>query len=814
MSKAGMAVLAAWAAGVLVAVAGVAALSIPLLQGGAQSAPPDGALLMRGSQPLLPPGKLHIVGEVAALAAGDHLQSVELRVGTDVIPVGVQAQYWEATVLLTDVERMVSVETRSSKGRQASLLGSLSRLSTMAAGDGRVDVHEHSALRVSPFSTALARHVEYALGRPPATDPELDQTARAVGHDGLDALAYALGGIAAGELPLPAGYQDGYAFSADRAAFHAWQDLPPRDAWSGYVFGHEGGAPVAHLSELPARMLMLGGLSVTQYPGYTGSTRLLERMSDGSVNFHEDQPLSNPNYRISLDGLGQIILTPTTTVSRLYERTFPDVSVVRRTSQGHVLRRLARSGSTSLWILKSDWVDLDVGSAGAPPVPVTEYRVLSGTDLDGWVRASAWSFSSLQFSLPWLCIEPGTLLPERMGICGYPLHGFGANGSGYTTEQGMPLTADGEPMVPWGSTVFDVAIDNGTRLTIDNSQTQTHFWRLQSGTVGRSVVPTVFLSRSLQGTTQGETLVGLTPSFLLQFDVTQPSIIQPLGNWRTGFQQAQAPSYLGPDISVTFSRLADGTSQYSVQGDYGDSVDSLRWSMTGFGIYNVRASARYADGSSRQVNGCTPSVIAAGAISCSALVRYFRPITLARGSYYGVEERYQVRYPDPNASGQPRFAIARDYSRLGFEMCESVECIDVFPKTEPSASSISATQVVDRPSGRPGIVDRPRRFVVRVPLLSPRYEKRVERDDDCPACGDRMDGPWEVSRGADVLKDETDPAGHADHLRSHGGQDARSLLPDDAHQPDAPPRQKSWMTPLEVESKPAAPSSSSRGRAV
>ena len=400
-------------------------------------------------------------------------------------------------------------------------------------------------------------------------------------------------------------------------------------------------------------MLMLGGLSVTQYPGYTGTTRLLERMADGSVNFHEDQPLSSPNYLISLDGAGQIILTPTTTVSRRYERTFPDVSVVQRISQGHVLRRLARSGGISLWVLKSEWVDLDVGSAGAPPVPVTEYRVLSGTDLDGWVRASAWSFSSLQFSLPWLCIEPGTLLPERMGICGYPLHRFGANGSGYTTEQGMPLTEDGEPMVPWGSTPFGVTIDNGTRLTIDNGQTQTHFWRLQSGTVGRSVVPTVFLSRSLQGTTQGETMVGLTPSLLLQFDVSQPSIIQPLGNWRTGFQQAQAPSYLGPDISVTFSRLADGTSEYSVEGDYGDSVDSLRWSITGFGIYNVRASARYADGSSRQVNGCTPSVIAAGAISCSALVRYFRPITLARGSYYGVEERYQVRYPDPNASPSP-----------------------------------------------------------------------------------------------------------------------------------------------------------------
>ena len=811
MSKAGMAGLAIWVMGAMVAIAGVATLSLSVPQGSSQGAPPAGALLMRGSQPLLPPAKLRIVGDVAALAAGDSLQSLQLRVGTEVIPASVQGRRWEATVFLMDVERMVSVEARSSKGRQSSLLGSLSRLSVLAADDRQLDVHEHSALRVSPFTTALARHAEYALGRPPATDLELDQTARAIGHDGLDALAYALHGIATGELPLPAGYQDGYAFTADREAFHSWPHLPPREDWSGYLFENEGGAPVSGLGELPARMLMLGGLSVTQYPGYTGTTRLLERMADGSVNFHEDQPLSSPNYLISLDGAGQIILTPTTTVSRRYERTFPDVSVVQRISQGHVLRRLARSGGISLWVLKSEWVDLDVGSAGAPPVPVTEYRVLSGTDLDGWVRASAWSFSSLQFSLPWLCIEPGTLLPERMGICGYPLHRFGANGSGYTTEQGMPLTEDGEPMVPWGSTPFGVTIDNGTRLTIDNGQTQTHFWRLQSGTVGRSVVPTVFLSRSLQGTTQGETMVGLTPSLLLQFDVSQPSIIQPLGNWRTGFQQAQAPSYLGPDISVTFSRLADGTSQYSVEGDYGDSVDSLRWSMTGFGIYNVRASARYADGSSRQVNGCTPSVIAAGAISCSALVRYFRPITLARGSYYGVEERYQVRYPDPNASGQPRFAIARDYSRLGFEMCESVECIDVFPKMEPSASSTGAAQVFDRPSGRPGIFDRPRRFGARIPLLSLRNETRFERDDDCPACGDVAGGAWRVARDAGVQKDDLDVDANPDRAGGRGDPDEPSLSPRDARQPVTSSPARSWMTPTpaKMKSELATPPSSS-----
>ena len=753
MSKAGMAILAAWVVGAMAAVAGIAAMSIPVLQSAGQAAPPAGALPVRGSQPLVPPAKLRLSGEVTPLAAGDVLQSVEVRVGTELIPVSLQGQYFEATLFLTDTARMASIEVRSTKGRQASLLGSVSRLAALGGGDGRLDVQEHAALRVSAFTTALMRHIEYALGRRPTTDAELDQTTRAVAHDGLSALSYALSRIAAGELPMPAGYQDGYAFSADRNAFKAWPHLPEYQVWSGYLFEQASGSRVANVSELPARMLMLGGLSVTEYPSYSGATRLLERLPDGSVNFHEDQPLATPNYAIRVDESGQVVLTPRTAVVRLYERTSPDNDVMQRTSQGHVLRRLAIAGGISVWALRSDWLEVAASSPQSPPVSVTEYRVLSATDLDAWKRADAWRFTSLQFSLPWLCIEPGQMLAGRLAVCGYPLHRFDFEGLGFTFEHDMPLSADGEPMVPTRSTQFDVSIQNPSLLTIDNGQTETQFWRLQSGTVGRAVVPSVFLSRSLQGDTQGETLVGLTPSFMYQFEGESPSIIQPLGNWRNGYQKAQPPSYVGLDVSVTLSRLADGNSAYSVQGDNGNSLENHRWSMTGFGIYNIRASARYPDGSSRPVEACTSSVIAAGATACNALIRYFRPITLARGSYYGVEERYRVSYPDPDAPDgqQNRFAIVRDYSRLGFETCESSECASVFPKTASQAPAVPGPGVQVFPQRGTRLGDRQRAAVRWIPWLTPLRSTSIEeeeRDESCPSCDRPRADLWAVVRGA------------------------------------------------------------------
>lgn len=749
MLKAGMAILAAWVMGAMVAVAGIAAMSIPVLKSAGQAAPPAGALPVRGSQPLVPPAKLRLSGEVTPLAAGDVLQSVEVRVGTELIPVSVQGQYFEATLFLMDTARMASIEVRSTKGRQASLLGSVSRLAALGGGDGWLDVQEHAALRVSPFTTALLRHIEYALGRQPLNDAELDQTTRAVGHDGLGALSYALSKIAGGELPLPAGYQDGYAFSADREAFHDWPHLPAYEVWSAYLFNQAPGSRVADVAELPARMLMLGGLSVTEYPSYSGATRLLERTPDGSVNFHEDRPLANPNYSISLDGAGRIVLTPRAPVILRYERTEPENASIQRMSQGHVLRRVARSGGVSVWVVRSDWLDIDMSSPSSPPVPVTEYRVLSGTDLDGWVRTDAWPSNSWQYTLPWLCVESG-----HLAICGYPLHRFDWwDNAGFTLEQGIPLSDDGVPEVPTGSVRFEPMIDSQTRLTVDNGQTETHFWRLQAGTVGRAVVPSVFLSRSLQGDTQGETLVGLTPSFLYQFEGESPSIIQPLGNWRNGYQKAQPPSYVGLDVSVTLSRFADGNSTYSVQGDNGNSLENHRWSMTGFGIYNIRASARYPDGSSRQVEACTSSVIAAGATACNALIRYFRPITLARGSYYGVEERYRVSYPDPDAPDgqQNRFSIVRDYSRLGFETCESSECASVFPKTVSQVPAMPGPGVQVFPQRGTRLGGRPRAAVRWIPWLTPLRSTSIEeeeRDESCPSCDRPRAYLWAVVRGA------------------------------------------------------------------
>jgi len=771
MSKAGMAILAAWVMGAMAAVAGIAAMSIPVLQSAGQAAPPAGALPVRGSQPLVPPAKLRLSGEVTPLAAGDALQSVEVRVGTELIPVSVQGQYFEATLFLMDTARMASIEVRSTKGRQASLLGSVSRLAALGGGDGRLDVQEHAALRVSPFTTALLRHIEYALGRQPLNDAELDQTTRAVGHDGLGALSYALSKIAGGELPLPAGYQDGYAFSADREAFHDWPHLPAHEMWSAYLFNQAPGSRVADVAELPARMLMLGGLSVTEYPSYSGATRLLERLSDGSVNFHEDQPLATPNYAIRVDESGQIVLTPRTAVVRLYERTSPDNDVMQRTSQGHVLRRLMLAGGISVWALRSDWLEVAASSPQSPPVPVTEYRVLSATDLDAWKRADAWRFTSLQFSLPWLCIEPGQMLTGRLAVCGHPLHRFDFEGLGFTFEHDTPLSADGEPMVPTRSTQFEVSIQNPSLLTINNGQTETHFWRLQSGTVGRAVVPSVFLSRSLHGDTRGETLVGLTPSFLYQFEYDPPSIIQPLGNWRNGYQKAQPPSYVGLDVSVAFSRLADGSSAYSVQGDNGNSVENHRWSMAGFGIYNIRASARYPDGSSRQVGACTSSVIAAGATACNAVIRYFRPITLARGSYYGVEERYRVSYPDPDAPDgqQNRFSIVRDYSRLGFETCESSECASVFPKTVSQAPAMPGPGVQVFPQRGTRLGGRPRAAVRWIPWLTPLRSTSIEerkRDESCPSCDRPRADLWAVVRGTSAPVSEPDDSKEADLL--HG----------------------------------------------
>jgi hypothetical protein len=559
---------------------------------------------------------------------------------------------------------------------------------------------------------------------------------------------------------------------------------------------------------------------VSQLPIYSSHVRLLERLPDGSVNFHEELAVREPHYSMALNGAGEVVLTPRGAATRMYERYMPDNDVVRRKAVGHVLRRLGRAGGVSLWALKSDWSDQDIDSPSTPPVSVTEYRVLSSTDLSLWMRPDGWTPTQHNYAHPLFCNEPGVLLGPRLAQCGYVQQRYLTNvvsgPNAHTVQEGYALNNQGAAAVPGGENYFNFMLDIGrSRLTINNGETETHFWRLAPG--GTSAVPAVFLTRSLQGEYAGETMVGLTLSLL--YNPNGFPTPEPLGSWQNGYSQAQAPSYVGPDIAVRLSRYADGSSPYTISTDGTDTLQQQSWTMVGHGIFNAFARASFPDGSVRDVGECAQAV-AQGATSCTSLIRYFRPLANTRRSYYGIEEQYQVTYPDVAfpPPGQPlRYRVTRMMSRPGYQSCEAGACLPLFDYVIAQAAVSAST-----PAGVAGWLDR--RSTVRtsraarfiMPLRSQARSTPVQHedenlfaldhgrqpDDDCRACGTQLGGvPPRASSRAEHDGSAGEPP------LDVGGDHDEGPRGDSA--PIGTPPFKQVGVPAKVESKPATPSSSS-----
>lgn len=649
---------------------------------------------VNGSQPLIPPPHLQLSGEVIGLLPNAAL-TVTAYVGGQAFPARVDGRTYSLSVGRPDDAQMVVLEARADRAHYRSVLGSAHRLRSLAGADSHLVLPEHSSLRISPYSSALAWQIRYALdGRDASSDAEFEQALRSVATDELGIIAFTLAAISMGDLALPAGFATGYDLLQQRDAFRTFvQQSQLGASASRYLFEQDDSAPVTSAAELGEKLVLLSGIPINDVPMQVADISLLERLSDGSFNLHHNQPTREPNYSLTLNSAGAVELHPVGAADRNYERLDPSPRLMLRASEGHTLRRLTKGQTVSLWLLQSRWLDHDLWNPEAPPQPVTEYRVLSSTSLNDWTRPDGWTglLANRHWTHPWICLQPtGSFQLEQLTVCDYVRHDFRINPytrRGETVAHGWSVDAQGQAISP--ATVQEFQWNNvpSSTLTVNTERVQTDFWRIKLG--GTVAVPTIFLARASGGNAEGSTMVGLSLSLLSLLDSPLP--FQPLGEWVMGATRNGAPLYLSGLSTITTSRQNDGTGWYRTHYEGVETQYTLSWQALAGGIYDKRhQTAPGGGGAAQPVTNCLQAM-AAGATSCITQVRFFRPLALTLGRSYGIEEQYQITHLTPG-TGPGAIQVRRVRSSPSYQVCTSGACqsIFIYPQTSglPTAASI------------------------------------------------------------------------------------------------------------------------------
>jgi hypothetical protein len=625
----------------------------------------------------VPSPALQLSGEVTGLAPTASL-AVVARVGEEIFPATVSGHSYIVNLGRPGPGEMVVLEASSERVHYRSFAGSAQRLRSLGGSDALVVLSEHSSLRISPYSSALAWQVAVALGgRDAASDAEFDQALRSAASDELGTIAYVLAAIAMNDLSLPPGYATGQSLLQNRSAFREFSTRPGvAAAAKSYLFYQDDVSPVASDAELGNSLVFLSGLPYHELP-LEADVHLLERQSNGSFNFHQSQPLRQPNYSLAIDGSGAVELRPEGAASRTFERpTAKGTQLLLRTSTGHTLRRLTQGVGVGLWALQSRWTDLDLWDS-ALPEPSTEYKVVTSTSLEALARPTGWSglLSNVEWVHPWLCVSPvGAFRVEQLDVCDYVRHDFRYNGfnqTGTTLGHAWSMDLQGNPVAAQGGRLFQWSRDGGSRLTTTGDRVRTDFWRMNMG--GTVAVPILFLSQVTSGEAEGSTMVGLNLSLLSPLN--SPLQLQPLGEWSQGNIQSSPPRYVGYDAYFILSRFADGTGLSRTFFEGVQTQWASPWQVFAGGFYDNRHWATSAGVGSPpvEVDSCI-AAMSVGAASCTTQSRYFRPIVATRGGYYGIEERYQINRAAAG-TGQPPIKVARTLVRSSYQTCLSGPCL-------------------------------------------------------------------------------------------------------------------------------------------
>jgi len=788
----------------------------------AQASVSPGSIRVNGSQPLIPL-KIRVHGRIWGLESGSRPESIEVVVNGRPMPVVLDGFDYTAQIDGSDLDAMAVVEVRSKRVHYRSVLGSVRRLAALAGTDAYLAFDEHSALHVSPYSTALALMVSASLGGTlPASDAAFEQATRRIVGPDLGVATFALRVITQGERPLPVGYQNGTQLLADRVAYSTWLQQngfqTAEIIHRGFVELEftRGVSQVKEVNELPERLVLTSALAGDAIVSSAEEVTVVERRADGNYSIYENEPgplagfspvaESHP-HNVLLLPLHDVVMRNLDLRDRLYERR----------SRGHSLTRLTRGENFDVWLVRSDWYEKDLDS-GAPETEVTEYRVLSGFSLSAQQRMDGWpAMTTAARALPWLCLENYARPYWLLSQCDYVQHQMLANGSGSTFDHEWKLDSAGQPRVPSAGQSFAWSKGSDGVLNVVHPQSDTRFWRIGGGTA--HVGHLVYVSRHT-GVAGDQYVAGLTSMVTRAFSEFPAATA--VGTW--ALSHGGVPGFTWPSeaASLRATRSADG-SGLLVSLLSGNSRPS-RWQVVDNSVVDVERRASFAGAPAQHVQDCA-AAMAAGASNCLVTTRYFKPLQKMPDlmTYNGILETYLQLYANtpPVPPGQA-FTLQRIESRPGQMVCVQGEC----RQAPPAAASIPSL------STKPAPVETARRSPtirpvhLRIPRLMPIYafectqcghsfdrlQKLSDPDPDtCPACGAQavkrqLTAPSFRLAGSGWYETDFKKEGDKKRNLADGGEGAK---PSSEAKPAESSPAKAESAPAKTESKPAAPSSTS-----
>jgi putative FmdB family regulatory protein len=651
---------------------------------------------VNGSRPLLPQRALQLSGEIIGLPPDTSGITVTVRVGGRLYPANLQGQTYSVDIGYPPVDAMVLIEAYAHRIRYQTVPGSVQRLRSLAGSDGRLSLAEHSALRVSPFSTALASAVRFVLGgRDAGSDSEFADAVRSGTNGDLELAAFVLEQTAFYPEDIPAPHQNGYDLLQDRAKFRQFAAYPwVTKTARGHLFRQDQGVPLRSLSELPNRLLLQDGLPYGEVAMKANDVLLLNRLPDGSYELHEDEAWNRPRFRASLGDNGVVELRPIERVWRGFNNEDQNTSGVELAVESYALRRMAiAADGVEVWAVSATYLGPDSYSG---PRVITSFRVFAAVGLDAWAETGGWpSLTSIARPLPWFCetyTEDNPLL--HWDECDYVQHQFRITpaGSGATLEHGWNLDpATMAPVVPSGSQPFGWSLTAGGVLTVARPESETQFWRLRQRQAAVGVIPhslgtVVYLTRSRQGSTAGQTRVGL--SMTAARTIGTVSADRGRDIWEHSSLRSERNLYTGRAPTITrVTRRADGSATIIVSSDGVIQAQFEQyWDVAGGAIYEGRAVGYMPSGLQQVFRSCAQA-IAAGATLCVPQHLVFRPITISGDRVYGILMNYEASITYDSDGNRTMLPLERSRPSPASYTCLTGSC-GVAPSTAVASSSM------------------------------------------------------------------------------------------------------------------------------
>lgn len=656
----------------------------------AQRAPGDSAdpIPVQGSQPKLPPVNLTISGEISG-PMGFAPNAVLVRVGSRSFAGQIQGGGYVATINALDPAEMVSVEATNGAVRLRSVVGSFRKLTLRSGGDRRVEAVELPSLRVSPWSSALAFLVRTALsGRDAASDQEFEQASRTLSGTDLFNAYYLLANPFSKPYFLPSGFTDGLQLLENENAYRNWiASHPSGTSGRATVFAQGDYAPLSSVSALPEQTLMMGPVPLQGFPVYTEAAQMLLRNADGSYRLYESEPAgAMPNYGVSLDGSGDVVLQPLT--PRVVEG-YQGALRMRMELGRIVMRRLFDGDRYDLWASRAEWLRTYPDNPEEPPTAYTPVSMWSVADLQTVARPQAWTSAPSRRVLPWPCRNPVQYpgSTKRFASCDFVQHRFDPGGGGSTEDHGLKVGANMQPQAA-GSGIAFAWSTSGSQLRVQGPEATLRYWSIDGDDGVADTV--VYLADGSAGEIAGQTMAGMSGS--LPVEDVPFSAAQAQGTWTTATTLQLATAYPNVHYSIAIQRDAGGDGE---QRDYdyasGARSTMTRWQMLGGRVFDTRSRAAFGSGANSYVRDCA-SAFAAGAVTCAPThVRYFRPFKRVGDRWYGVEEVHSHTTLTP-----PGYTGTYDVTsvvRLSFFQCTAGACLAPSAQTLPSAPAVVESRV-------------------------------------------------------------------------------------------------------------------------